>query len=301
MKYLCVFDLDNTLLSPDQTISKENMDAIQKLRELDVGVSLATGRSPLMIGKYIEMLSLTLPIIACNGAVLILPDSADARLKPQSARASGGNEGGNDGGNEGENYKILQENPIQPQIAASLLLYMLEQRADFLAYTGHMVYHSKGSCRVENFRKYNQSVPAHLQAPLEEFTRSDLDNPLPDFIKILLNNPTPEQESYVREIPELEAVASANNSIDIMHTGSTKGNGIVSLGKHLGIPVENIAVFGDNENDVSMFTSGALGIAMGNSREEFKQKARYVTGTNAESGVARGIYKYVLPYFGVGS
>ena len=280
MKYLCVFDLDNTLLSPDQTISKENIDAIQNLRDLDIGVSLATGRSPLMIGRYVEMLSLRLPIIACNGAMLILP-------------------AGNERGFIGK-YKILQENPIQSQIAESLLLYMLEQQADFLAYTGHMVYHSKGSCRVDNFNKYNQSVPSYLKAPLEEFTQADLGKPLPSFIKILLNNPTPEQESFVRSIPELEAVASASHSIDIMQTGSTKGNGLISLGEHLGIPVENIAVFGDNENDVSMFTSGALGIAMGNCREEFKQKARYVTGTNAESGVAQGIYKYVLPYFGVG-
>ncbi len=294
MKYLCVFDLDNTLLSPDQTISKENIDAIQNLRDLDIGVSLATGRSPLMIGRYVEMLSLRLPIIACNGALLILP-AGNERGTEDKSRGVQGNERGFSG-----NYKILQENPIQSQIAASLLLYMLEQQADFLAYTGHMVYHSKGSCRVDNFNKYNQSVPSYLKAPLEAFTQADLGKPLPSFIKILLNNPTPEQESFVRSIPELEAVASASHSIDIMQTGSTKGNGLISLGEHLGIPVENIAVFGDNENDVSMFTSGALGIAMGNCREEFKQKARYVTGTNAESGVAQGIYKYVLPYFGVG-
>jgi len=51
---------------------------------------------------------------------------------------------------------------------------------------------------------------------------------------------------------------------------------------------------------VGMFTCGALGIAMGNSRDNIKAKARYVTGTCSESGVAQGIYKYVLPYFGLG-
>jgi len=153
--------------------------------------------------------------------------------------------------------------------------------------------------RVNIFREYNKTVPPDAQAPLQEFTYTDL-NVMPVGVnKVLLAWPTPEQCAFVKAIPGLEAVFSRPTSFDIMQDGSTKGSGVLALSKYTGIPVENIAVFGDSENDISMFTCGALGIAMGNSREDLKAKARYVTGTCMESGVAQGIYQYVLPHFGL--
>ena len=273
MKYLCVFDLDDTLLSPDNSISPKNIEALQKLRDLDVGVTIATGRSSFLVRKYTELLSLTLPVICCNGGMLIKPD----------------------------NSGIIWENPIHPQTLRTLLLYLLDQRADFLAYTGKMVYYAHESVRINVFREYNKTVPPDAQAPLYEFTYADL-NAIPVGInKVLLASPTPEQCAYVKSLPGLEAVFSGPTAFDIMQEGSTKGNGVLALSKYLSIPVENIAVFGDSENDISMFTCGALGIAMGHGHNKAKAQARYVTGTNMESGVAQGIYKYVLPYFGLGS
>jgi len=271
MQYLCIFDMDNTLLSPDKSISPENREALSKLRDLGVGVSIATGRSPFLIGKYVEMLSLTLPVITCNGGMLVTSD----------------------------NSTIIRENPIHEAILRPLLLYLLEQKADFLMYSGHMVYFAPGSSRINLFHDYNKTVPSGKRAPLHEFAFSDLEKTLPDINKILLYSPRAEQYAYLKGIPGLEVLFSMDKSLDIMQDGSTKGNGVLSLSKYLGIPVENIAVFGDQENDISMFTCGALGIAMGNSSDEVKQKARYITGTNWESGVAQGIYKYVIPYFGL--
>lgn len=273
MKYLCVFDLDDTLLSPDNSISPENRIALQKLRDLDVGITIATGRSSFLIRKYTTLLSLTLPVICCNGGMLIKSD----------------------------NSGIIWENPIEQQTLSILLRYLLDQGADFLVYTGKAVYYARESERVNIFREYNRTVPPGAQAPLQEFTHMDL-NTIPVGVnKVLLAWPTPEQCAYVKSLPGLEAVFSGPTAFDIMQDGSTKGNGVLALGKYLSIPVENIAVFGDSENDISMFTCGALGIAMGHSRDEIKAKARYVTETNVESGVAQGIYQYVLPYFGLDS
>ncbi|MEI8198981.1 MAG: HAD family hydrolase [Eubacteriales bacterium] len=273
MKYLCVFDLDDTLLSPDTSISPENRKALQNLRDLDVGITIATGRSPFMAGKYIDMLSLTLPVICCNGGMLIKPGVSET----------------------------IWENPIHPQALHTLLKYLLDQRADFLFYTGKTVYYAHESVRINVFREYNKTVPTETRAPLYEFTYADLDTIPVGVNKVLLAWPTPEQCAYVKSIPGLEAVFSGPTAFDIMQEGSSKGNGVLALSKYTGIPVENIAVFGDSENDISMFTCGALGIAMGHGHKKAKAKARYVTGTNMESGVAQGIYKYVLPYFGLGS
>lgn len=272
MNYLCVFDLDDTLLSADKTVSVENLEALRKLRDLDVGISIATGRSIFMTGLYIELLSLNIPVITCNGAVLV---SADR-------------------------MHVIYENPIEKSLITRLFIYLLEQRSDFIAYTNQTVYYSKDSIRVNIFKGYNQTVPAAIQAPLQMFSLWNFKKENPDIVKILLYSPTPEQESYLKGMNGLEVLSSGENFLDIMQAGSTKGNAVRALGRYMDIPVENIAVFGDNENDVSMFACGALGIAMANSRDDIKRKARFVTGSNLESGVAAGIYKYVLPYFGMG-
>lgn len=271
MDYLCVFDMDETLLSPDKTISSRNEEALAKLREAGIGITIATGRSPLMIGKYADMLSLSLPVVACNGGALVKP----------------------------ENAEVIWECPIEDTILRNLLSYLIDQKTDFLIYSSKKTYYATGSRRVQIFHTYNSTVPPHQQVPLQEFTMDDMNRSLPDVIKVLVYLPTAEQEAYLRGITELETVNSGEGVFDIMQNGSTKGNGIRSLSEYLQIPLQNIVVFGDSENDISMFTCGAVGVAMGNSLDEIKMYARYVTGSNFESGVAQAVYDFVLPHFGI--
>ncbi len=47
-------------------------------------------------------------------------------------------------------------------------------------------------------------------------------------------------------------------------------------------------------NDISMFESAGLRIAMENAEEYLKKKADYITTSNNESGVAKAIKKFVF-------
>ena len=62
----------------------------------------------------------------------------------------------------------------------------------------------------------------------------------------------------------------------------------------LGIPPEQIATFGDMPNDMSMFAKGGISIAMGQSSEEVKKAATYVTTSSEEEGFANAVERYVL-------
>ena len=270
MNQLCIFDMDETLLSTDKSITEQNIAAIQKLRELDIGVSIATGRGPCLTGKYADILSLNLPIIACNGGLLVTPDHHD----------------------------IIWENPIDKELLRIVLRYVISENAEYIAHTNEAVYVSPGNTHVDHFAEYNKSVPGHRKAVIRPTSGIRLDEPLPDIIKVLIFEPTQEQTDYLKGIPGLEVLSSMTNVLDIMQEGSTKGNAVVSLAKYLNIPLDNIVVFGDNENDISMFTCGAVGVAMGNSSDTVKSYAKFVTRTNEESGVAYAINNYVLPYFG---
>lgn len=65
-------------------------------------------------------------------------------------------------------------------------------------------------------------------------------------------------------------------------------------GKKLGIRKEEIIAFGDNYNNLSMKDYVKTFVAMENGVEYVKEKADYITDTNDENGVAKGIKKFVL-------
>ncbi len=270
MKYLCVFDMDDTLLAPDKSVPFDNMQALEKLHELGIGVTIATGRSGFLIGKFIDLLSIELPVVTCNGGMLVSPD-----LK-----------------------QVVWENPIVDHELRKLLTYLFDQKADFLAYSSTMIYCPPESQGIKLFTDYNKTVPEHRKAPITHLTPAILEGTLPAISKILLYYPTPEQGQYLRSLPGLEVLASMSHVLDIMQAGSTKGNAVLSLAKHLNIPIENVAVFGDNENDISMFSCGALSVAMGNSHPELKKLADFIAGDAVNAGVAQGLHEFVLPKFG---
>ena len=57
---------------------------------------------------------------------------------------------------------------------------------------------------------------------------------------------------------------------------------------------EEIACIGDGENDLSMFVSSGVKIAMGNAVDKLKIQADHVVDTNSRDGAARAIEKYIL-------
>ena len=52
--------------------------------------------------------------------------------------------------------------------------------------------------------------------------------------------------------------------------------------------------FGDNFNDISMLESVGLGVAMGNSADEVKARAKAVIGGNEETSIADFLKQKVL-------
>ena len=58
------------------------------------------------------------------------------------------------------------------------------------------------------------------------------------------------------------------------------------LAKSLGIKQEEVIAFGDGYNDLSMIEYAGLGVAMENAVEEVKQRAKVVTKSNNEDGIA---------------
>ena len=79
--------------------------------------------------------------------------------------------------------------------------------------------------------------------------------------------------------------------IEIFASGVTKWRGIEWVAAQHGIMPNQIAVLGDQINDVPMFEKAGCAVAMGNAIDAIKQTAHYHTLNNGEHGVAHAIQK----------
>ncbi|MGB5289210.1 MAG: HAD hydrolase family protein, partial [Ignavibacteriaceae bacterium] len=75
--------------------------------------------------------------------------------------------------------------------------------------------------------------------------------------------------------------------LEIRKAGSSKGKALERLLKHVSIKPEQTAVIGDWYNDITMFHTKAIKVAVANAIPELLNVADYVTGkTNNEDGIA---------------
>lgn len=97
---------------------------------------------------------------------------------------------------------------------------------------------------------------------------------------------TEESEEMERHFPEVTLrMFSINYGADIIEKGFSKADGLERLCSYYGVPLEETYAFGDSLNDLEIIERAHVGIAMGNAREELKEKADYITTAIDDDGI----------------
>ncbi len=89
-------------------------------------------------------------------------------------------------------------------------------------------------------------------------------------------------------------VTDEGRVIQVGSIEASKYNGVESIRKRLGIKKNEVAVFGDDINDLEMISGYENSVAMGNAVPEIKAAARFVTNDNDDDGIAFAIEKFVI-------
>lgn len=84
---------------------------------------------------------------------------------------------------------------------------------------------------------------------------------------------------------DFELCCSYPECLEIMPKGVSKGNTLSVLCDRLGISADEVIVFGDGENDISMFQYAKYSVMMGNGISTLKPFATQITKTNDEEGI----------------
>lgn len=270
MKFkLCVCDLDGTILNSESRISQEDLKALLKLKEKGIKLVVATGRTELQIFEYLALLETDTPVITCNGGVI---------------KYRGGG-------------KVIHRSVFGPGSVEKIVNHCFENNIDFLLYTTNFVYHCPGSERIKFFIEYNKTAKPEYRVPIKCTDELPKDDPYGDVTKILIHDNVdmiPDLNSKFNADGSLTIVTSGKDLIDVMPSGTSKGNALVMAAKELDIPISEVIAFGDSPNDESMLKAAGFAVAMGNAKESIKKIADFVTKTNDEAGIAYALKKLVF-------
>ncbi len=260
---LLISDIDGTLVRKDKSLSDPVVAAIGTLQDRGVPVSLISARPPSGMLWIAERLKLTGPIGAFNGGTIVRPDgtvvSADRLERDVAARAL-----------------ALLDRP-------GVVLWLF---ADGRWYAKGPSAHDDSERRAANIQP---SPPADFVGLLD---RVDKLVGVSDDHDLLAR-----MEGEVADALGEHATVARSQLyyLDVTGRRANKGDGVAALADAYGVPLEAVAVLGDQRNDLPMFARAGLSVVMGQAPDEVKARATHVAKSNDEDGVADAIARFVLP------
>ena len=255
---LVVSDVDGTLLTKDKTLTESAKAAVRRLHEANVAFTITSSRPAIGMRFLIEPLQIRLPVGAFNGSCIVGPD-----LKP------------------------IELHTIPPGAVQRSLEVLNEFGTDVWLFTwDRWLARDEGGQYVPLEKRAIRADPtivadfAPYLASACKIVGSSADPALLERCEIAMQKALGTQATAVR---------SQSYYLDVTPPGCDKGTFVKAMASRLEIPMEAVATIGDMQNDLPMFETSGLSIAMGNATDEVKKRATRVTASNEEEGFARAI------------
>ena len=257
-------DVDGTLLTKDKELTERALRAVKSLRERGIIFTITSGRPPFGLRALVEPLDLTMPMAAFNGAVIALPD-----------------------------LSILDERQLPEYLVPALIDMIQAHGLDIFLFRSTDWY-------VRSLDVPHASHEASIiQRP--PIVVSDFESVFTGVVKIVgVSEGHPRVAACEAAVQKqfgthVSAARSQPYYLDVTHPSANKGVVIERLSRYLKIPMDRIAVLGDQASDVLMFRKSGLSIAMGNASDEVKRQATFVTTSFGEEGFANAVEQFILP------
>lgn len=254
---LLAVDLDDTLLSTDKSICRENIEAINEFKAGGGMFAFATGRVSAAVKPFAEAAPPNVPIVCCNGVQIY----------------------------DLEKERVLWTAELEAD-AADAVRYIY----DNIPYTGievigaEHVFVCRGNDITEHHIRSEQLKSKHC-------TIEEIDEPMRKVMLMQSEELVPSVRAAVKASPyadKYEFMQSSPQYYEMLPRGITKGGTVKRLAALMG--AEHIITAGDSENDVSLMSAG-FGAAAANAVQAVKDAAVYVTkADNNHGAVAEIIY-----------
>lgn len=281
---LIAIDLNGTLLNRRNQISRKNIEALKTAQKKGIEIAIVTGRAHFNVQSILKNAGISAWIIGANGATI-----------------------------HDKKGNLLRAKSIKKNDAKEILDYFVEHNMYYEVFSGEVIYtpqNGRDLLTIEMFKLKNANPKVNLKTLQEaaerqysqgkfEFVSSHLDilDKTNEFYNLLGFSFYKEKVNngwqHFEQKKELATGNLAKHLFELTHSDVSKGCAVRYLAGKLNISRGDIIAIGDHYNDLPMFESAGLSIAMGNSVRDIKFSAHHITLSNDEDGVAHIMKKFV--------
>ncbi|MBI4772357.1 MAG: HAD family phosphatase [Chloroflexi bacterium] len=266
---LVAFDLDNTLIGPDLTLSPRVKAAVSRTLQRGVAVTIATGRGPSPTDQFAAALGLAAPLICFQGGIVY-----DHRAR-----------------------RVLHETRLDPAVIPIIVRLAAERGWNLQFESPDMIYLPRRSdhpeelfelLRVSNWKRVDDFLTDLPEVP-HKFILSVHDRAERDALAAEL------RASFEQMAPaRITVVPSHPILVEGLPRGMSKAVGLEWLAGHYGIPASAVLAVGDNDNDAEMLAWAGLGVALADGSPAALAAADATVPPVAEDGAAVALERFVL-------
>lgn len=260
---LVALDLDDTTLRSDSTLAPETAQAIKDALSAGIEVVVASGRAYRSLPKSVIGIEGINYAVTSNGAAIERVPSGERVM----------------------NF-TLDDSSVE-QILQVYKDEMLECFIDGHAYCEKEYYddplgHGSSEAYVEYVKTTRtpiENIPRFMREHIHEI----------DSVDVLCGSIEHKNELWSKTglIQNVYVTSSSPRLIEISNSSAGKGASLKRLCRLIGVSSENVAAFGNGENDADMLRFAGIGVAVGNAVDKCKAAADYICETNDEFGVAK--------------
>jgi len=260
---LAVFDMDDTLLGPDRTLSPENAAALRRLRGQGIEVVIASGRHAANIIEFEHQFGFQGWIISAGGALV----------------------------SHSETGEVLYEKTVPQDLGIELFQRARESNISLIAYHRSGIFCDAPSEWIDLYTRRTHQVPV---ADIAELIRTGIQKLIWTTNRARIAQLTPDLQRDYRD--RLYVVNTEHEMLEFLNPSANKALATQALAAKLGIAREEVLAFGDGNNDVPLLQWAGLSVAMAHGRDSAKASAKMMSPPGpAETAVARSLEVLFAP------
>jgi Cof subfamily protein (haloacid dehalogenase superfamily) len=249
------FDIDGTLLDSNKRIPESTKQAVEKLKQNDIYVAIATGRAPFMFEDIRNELGIN-SYVSFNGQYVVF---------------------------EGE---TIYNHSLEQGELANLYRHTSEHNHPMIFMNEKKMRATEG-----NHPHITKSLGS-LQCNYPEVDPNFFENH--KIYQALLFCEEDQEDVFKTTHDVFHYVRWHDYSCDVLPGGGSKAVGVQKLMEAAGLTQSNSYAFGDGLNDLEMLREIGTGIAMGNSVPALKHVADYTTDHVDNDGIMNGLRHFQL-------
>ncbi|WP_454279482.1 Cof-type HAD-IIB family hydrolase [Sphingomonas sp. Marseille-Q8236] len=267
---LVVSDVDGTLVDPDKKLRAATIAAVKRLEAAGVGFTIISARPRSGLGWLADELAIDAPIGAFNGGTVFRRDGGiDARFR------------------------------VPVDVVKDVLAMAADHPVAIWVFADDRWYASSGEgTHVDHERKASSQEPVITQDFSALIDKVDKITLVSDDAELLRGL---HEQANAAHGSAATIAQSQTYYLDVTALEANKGDGVATLAKAFGVSLDEVAVLGDQANDLPMLTRAGLPIVMANAPDAVREQISVHTRSNAEDGVAYAIDTIIFPRIGVAS